>query len=243
MKSFLIYLTLVCFCPSAFSQGLVEELREFYIKADLNCYIDKAQQRMMKQYDWFCQRDTTFNSFASPPDTNFDKSNTVPILNVQFVNTENYNYPDNIYDYITIDSVWAFTFARIDKQMKVYAYANFPAPFTAYLNIKEKKSKQLIKNIKKKQPDLILYCSALDGGFGEVYNNGFMYVKSNDIYMYDKFHGRSYELNEYLQKFLKLNEIHSLNYSVVPLLFQKDGDSSTRRTGNAPLTEIIYCKD
>ncbi len=181
-----------------------------------------------------------------PPKIDLHQSNTVPILNIQFVNTGNYNYFDNIYDYITIDSTWAFTFAYIDKQMNIKAFVNYAASNGSYWDISDRKSpykehKQIIKKISKYEPDLILRSAMLGGGFGVMYDDGFMYIKGNKIYKFIMNSGKSYELNEYFRNYLRIDDIHRyLDFSYIPLIYNKE-DKNKRRTGNARENEKIIC--
>jgi hypothetical protein len=210
----------------------------------MNCYIDRIQQNIVHEYNLQCQWDSAFKS-VPPFDMDLHKIRTVPMLNIQFVNTETYDFSKEIYDYIAIDSVWLFSFACIDKKMNVYAFVNLAGPGWSYWDISDKKSpytkeKLSIKAINKVQPELFLYCASLTGGFGDIFDNGFMYIKNSKIYTYNKYNGKSYELNEYFRTFFSINNIRRLNYSFIPIIHQKD-EKSTRRTGNAPKNEIMIC--
>jgi|GEM_PF-1713603 len=260
----------------SYSQDIVSVMKDFYNTANMDCYIDKAQQRMMKEYDLRCKRLTDFyisyckkyeNNSSNisycqkylqhgditgfplplPPNIDLNQSNTVPILNIQFVNTENYNYSDNIYNYITIDSVWMFSFAYVDKRMNVKAFVNYAAPHQLYWL---EPCKKYLKGINKYKPDLILRCAALAGGIGNISDDGLMYIKDGKIYKYMEYNGKSYELNDFFRRdpcpdnidcYLNLDNIRRyLNQSYIPLIYQKGGVSK-RRTNNAPENEKMIC--
>jgi hypothetical protein len=230
----ILSIAFLSFCHTAHSQNIVEELREFYANADMDCYKDKVQKRITTQRDLFYQWDLYF----PPP---LQQSNTVPILNIQFVNMENFSFSDGIYNYITIDSVWIFSFIYVDKKMTAYAFSNFPAPFRSYGNAENIMSKQLIKNIRKQQPELILYCFALDSGFGKIFNNGFMYLKGDKIYIYDKYDKKNYELDGYFREFFRLRDVRQINYTCLPIEYQDEACDSFRRTGSTPEEWKMIC--
>jgi hypothetical protein len=238
---FLITTGLVLYCVNLHSQDIINVLKNFYGKADIDCYIEKVQKRMHEEHNLLGQWDSLHRLYIPPPDINLSQSILTPILNIQFVNTENYSYSDNIYDYITIDSVWAFSFVYIDKNKKVYASINFAEPYRTY-NIGNKQSEEikLIKKISGYNPELILRCAIIAGGFGNMYDDGYMYIKGDKIYKYIMYNGKSCELNEYFQNYPRIEDTRKyLNHSYIPLIFQKETDE--RRTGNAPENEKMIC--
>jgi hypothetical protein len=201
-------------CHSVYSQNLVEELKKFYTKADLGCYIDKAQKNLLDDHLLRCQMWGIDTTVLPAPKIDLHREKLIPMLKIKFVNTEKYNYNDDIYNFITIDSVVVFTFACIDKQKNVKYFINFFDGEHAYIEIK--RLKNAIKNIIRKQPDMFLHCSTLEGGFGDIFNNGFMYVKGDKIYVYNVNKKKSYELNYYFRTFFRLNDIYSLQYVSIP---------------------------
>ena len=237
---------------NTYSQEIINVIKDFYKNADMNCYIDKAQKRMMEEYELIAQQsqwDSIFRSHVPPPNIDLHQGNTIPILNIQFVNTENYSYTNNIYNYITIDSIWAFTFFHIDKRMKINAIVNNAATYVTYF-IYDKKSRydrkwqyeetKFLKSINKQKPELILRCAIISGGFGKKFDDGYMYVKDDKIYKYVMHNGKSYELNEYFRMTHLENTRSYLNLSYIPLIYQKE-ERDTRRTGNAPKNEMMIC--
>ena len=245
---------------NTYSQDIVSVIKDFYKNADMNCYINKAQKRMMEEYKLLAQWDSIYGVHYPPPEIDLHQSIIVPVLNVQFLNMENYNYSDDIYDYIAIDSVWVFSFVCVDKKIKEYAAVNFPAPSGSYYEInnlpkafRKKSNLIMIKNlINRHKPELILRCAKLAGGIGgkKACDDGYMYIKGDKIYKFVMYDGKSYELNEFFRKgprtdsiydYLNLDNIRLyLCKSYIPLIYRKD-ERDSRRTGNAPENEKMIC--
>jgi len=237
-------------CAISYSQNIVEQLKQFYENADMDCYIAKIQDNINYCFVIDNQNWGRDKHGILPQKVELKKNEIVPMVTIQFINTDSFSFNDDIYNYITIDSVIVFTLAIIDKKMKVKAFANFFDDICYYELDKEPfeniivkiRLKQIIKNIYKKKPELILYCDALRGckGFcGPCDYNGFMFVKNGKLYVYRVVEKDIYELNEYIKRFFSLKRIRSLNYTSIPIIFQKD--ESIRRTGHTPENEKIIC--
>ena len=199
--SYLFYVLVVLFNSVAYSQNVVEQFKEFYLKSDFDCYIDlyqrecelfyKEDAEQFKENCWFCQ---------------FNKENMIFILNVQFANTESYNYGDNIYNYLVVDSVRPFSVVFVDKRMNVLGiWGLHDRPYLE--NMKQKRDKERrkeITNINKEKPELILHFPNI---MVRGYTPFFYYIKDGKIYVsYTRyvsfkhdlyFPWRSQELNEY----------------------------------------------
>lgn len=230
----------------AYSQEIISVLKDFYMDADMDCYTAMAKKRMMDEHYLRGKWSSIYQEYAPSPDIVLNKNNSVPILNVKFINTKDYNYFDDMYDHITIDSVWAFTFFRVDKRMKVDAVINLAMPSSTYFIDKTdfagntKGTTRLLKRINKNNPELILRCAALMGGFGKYVDDGYMYIKGDKIYKYVMYDRKSYELNDYFRNFLRIEDTRCyLNITYIPLIYQKDENS--RHTGNAPENEKMIC--
>jgi len=236
------------FCNSIYSQNIIGQLKQFYKNADMDCYLAKIQKNVN---DYFILDNKNWGRDKYgilPQKIELHKNEIVPMLTIQFVNTDSFNFDKDIYNYITIDSTIVFTLACVDKKMNVTAFANFFDGVNGYWNIekifqyknffKEKKLNHIIKNINKQNPELILFCHSLLG-FGFLGNNGFMFVKNGKIYVYRVIEKDIYELNDYLRKFFSLDLIRSLNYAFIPVIYKND--QSTRRTGHTPKDEKIIC--
>lgn len=234
------------FCIFIHSQNVTDQLLQFYNDADMDCYLAKIQKNIN---DYFVLDNKIWGRDKYgilPQRIELHKDEIVPMLTIQFVNTDSFNFNDDIYNYITIDSSIVFTLACVDKKMNVTAFAHFFDGVNGYWNIekifqcknffKEKKLNHIIKNINKKDPELILYSKVLSD-FHD--NNGFMYVKNGKIYVYRVIEKDIYELNDYIRRFFSINRIRKLNYSYIPIIYQND--QSTRRTGHTPENEKIIC--
>jgi len=113
------------FWNSIHAQNVIEQLKQFYKKADMDCYIAKIQKNVN---DYFVLDNKIWgrDKYGIPSQKiEFHKEEIVPMLTIQFVNTDSFNYCDDIYNYITIDSSIVFTLACVDKTMIVTAFAHF----------------------------------------------------------------------------------------------------------------------
>ena len=139
-----------------------------------------------------------------------------------------------------------YTLARVDEKMNVTAFAHFfggvhgyqdiEKKFSTYSWIERRKLKKIIKNIKKQEPELILYSHAIRGFHDD---NGFMYIKNGKIFVYRVFEKDIYELNDYIQKFYSLESIRDLNTRYIPLIYGDLG--ATRKTGHTPEDQKLIC--
>lgn len=235
------------FCYNIYAQNITEQLKQFYKNADMVCYMAKIQKNVN---DYFILDNKIWGRDKYgifPPKIELHKEEIVPMLTIQFVNTDSYNYNDDIYNYIAIDSSIVFTLACVDKKMNVYAFANFFYWASGYYEFEDDPSfknickkmnfKHIIKNINKQKPEIILYSNVLCG-FHD--NNGFMYIKNGKIYIYRVIEKDIYELNDYIRKFFSLDRIRELNYSYIPIIYQPD--QSPRRTGHTPEDQKIICR-
>lgn len=214
------------FCNDLESQDIIEQLKHFYEKADVDCYIDEIQKNVNMSIDvdnknWGRDKYGIF-----PQKIVLRKEEIVPMLTIQFINTDTFNLNDNIYDHITIDSTIVFTLACVDRKMNVYAFAHFFDGVNGYYEIdndrsiknffKRKRLKHVIKNILKQIPDLILYSHVLCGFHDD---NGFMFVKDGKIFVFHIEKKGIYELNAYIKHFFDLERIRGLNHGFVPNIY------------------------
>ncbi len=213
-------------CNSVYSQNIVDELIQFNKNVDLDCFLINAQENIN---DYFILENENWGNdiykiLPQRIDLNVDE--IVPMLTIKFVNTDKYNFGDDIYNYITIDSVIVFTLACVDKKMNVKAFAHFFDGVNGYYRIdndpaltskSKKQLKSVIKNINKQNPELLLYNHVLSG-FSD--NNGFMFIRHDKIYIYILESKNIYELNEYITSFFDISRIRNLNNSFIPLIYQ-----------------------
>jgi hypothetical protein len=228
---------------SLFSQSTVERLKIFYKTSDFECYIEKTKQNIITAHNAKCEWWGMDSSTIQPPKIDLTLENAVPILNISFINTENYKYTDNIYDYIVIDSVRVFSFAHIDKSfnLKHITYYEF-GDLYADLHKLNPKLKHIIRKINKEKPDLIMCCVSLRNWIPNLDrdDNCFLFVKQNSIYLYHIDNNKKYELNYYVRNFYSLDKIQNLNKTEILSIFTDKG-YSTRITGKTPKNEIQMC--
>lgn len=229
-----------------YSQNIVNQLKQFYENADMDCYTTKVQKNVNDYFELDNKNWGRDKYGILPRKIILQKEAILPLLTIQFINTDSFNYSANIYNYIAIDSAIVFTLACIDKKNNVSSFAHFFDGVNGYYEInedplfhnflKKRKFKHIIKNINKQNPELILYSSVLCG-FHDV--NGFMFVKKEKIFVYRVLENDIYELNDYIRQFFSLDRIRRLNYTFIPIIHQNE--QSTRYTGHTPENEKMIC--
>ena len=137
------------FCINIFSQNTVEQLKQFYSNADMDCYIDKIQNNV-NEYFALVNKTWASDKYNIPPQkVELNKDEIVPMLTIQFINIDTFNLNDNIYNFITIDSSIVFTFACVDNKMNVNAFVHFFDGVNGYYEIdKDPSIKNIIERIK-----------------------------------------------------------------------------------------------
>ena len=232
------------------AQNIISEFKKFVENADLACYEQKIQQDLNKFDKWLTDSLPLFKpkGYANPyrpGNVDLTKENKIFILAVALANTENYNFEDNIYDYLIIDSTRTFVAVCLDEEMNITGVTDIGEPGTFhdskdnfyYHGKKQRKlRKETIKNINKKSPDLILYC---DEWFGS-----FLYIKGEKIYQYF-LTGKSKEFNEYVREAPDISIIRRSNRMTLPDSKLFDGKGSKplfyRFTGHTPPNEVRLC--
>lgn len=227
------------------SQGIVGQLKQFYQNADMDCYLPRIQKNIN---DFFVLDNQIWGRDRYgivPPKIELEKDKIVPMLTIQFINTDSFNLNDDIYNHIAIDSSIVFMLACVDKQMNVKAFAHFFLWVDGYYEVdkvvtsktyfEKLKLKHIIRNINKQKPEMILFCGTMMG-FHD--HNGFMFVRNGKIYVYRVIEKDFYELNDYIRRFFSLKTIRELNYSYLPVIYQ---DHSIRRTGHTPENAKMIC--
>ena len=237
MKRYHLLYVLTVLCNSvAYSQNVLEQIKEFYLKSDLDCYIDLYQRecatlyrgdsKQFKENCWFSK---------------FNKENMIFILNIQFANTETYNFDDDICNYLVVDSARTFSIAFVDNKMNVLGISGLHNnPFLR--NTKQKLNKEYqkaIKDINKEKPELILH-------FPNILVRGYTpclyYIKDGKIYVFFTRNrdllGKSQELNEYIRSdfsYFNLNYIRQLD-RITDLQSQ-----DIRFGGHTPIEQMRVC--
>lgn len=244
-----ISILLLCFCNSLFSQNIVEKLKDFYANADLECYEKKIQKDLQKYDSMIVKFLPIMGSMPHAPvrpgNVNLSKENKIFVLAVTLSNTEAYTFEDDIYDYIILDSLRTFIIVCVDDKSNVIGYTDTEEP-GSYVDIKDdfyfhdrSRRRQIrngIKNIKKENPEIILFCHA--------FWSSFMYIKENKIYAYDTKKGNSKELNELVREVSDINLIRRSNFILWPLSKELEIGSHPikyRLTGHTPVNEARIC--
>lgn len=251
MKSILLILTTLFCYNTAVCQSTISNLKEFYEQADLLCYEKLIQQDMEKYDKWFMDSlpiiDTFLMSrskFIRPGKINLKEENKVFILAISLANTENYKFDDNIYDYIIIDSLRSFIIACVDENYILKGYTDYEEP-GMYLSLTDNfyykkkirnKINKTIQNIKKVNPEIIMYCSNWWGTF--------LYLKNNKIYIHYCENDKNVEFNEDLRRYTDVNIIRRSNRIALPLTKEFEqvvSNSYYRLTGHTPVNEVRLC--
>lgn len=247
----ILIISLIISCAKAMSQTeIINTLKDFYSKADFRCYDQKIQQDLNRFNVWLTDSLPILKSplFIEYRAANIDlqKEKKIHILAVTFANTENYQYGNNIYNHIIIDSLRTFIVACVDDKMNLTGLTDISEKGT-FIDLKDdfyyprKKRRhsirQTLKNINKENPDLILFCDA--------FFSSFLYVKNNLIYVYNISDGSKKELNEVVKECTDINIIRNSNKIVRPLTKRfKNTDFLSifyRKTGHTPPDEVRIC--
>lgn len=221
-KDLILLLVGLLFCGNAFSQDIISRLKTFYNEADMDYYTGIIEKNVWDCYKAQCVKWNVAES-VNPPRTDLLKGNTVPMLAVQFMDMEDFDLGENIYDHITIDSNRVFTLACVDDQMKVQAFANYYDGTYAWTDLNSVRPSeieilgQVIKNINERQPELILFCHSLKRPRDL---NSFMYIKDGLIYVYRAKEDDVIELNNYVGLFFTNEDVRNLGYTAVPFVDQ-----------------------
>lgn len=271
MKDILSIILILLICANGFSQSIINTLLHFAANADMNCYYSMIQRNVNT---YFAQEHRNFGRDANIPLQNITiinnirdavltanlldikqnepslhsvSMNIVPLLAIQFVNTDAFNMEDCIYDYISIDSTIVFSLACVDKKKRVKSFVHFFDGYSGYQSIGQfkhcpksialngKKMRYIIKKITKFNPDLLLVTNFLCKNVGEV-----LFLKDSNIYIYDLTRNKSVEIDSYIKQKYNLVEIRTLNRKYIPYIYSNT--MSTKTTGNTPQEQINICK-
>ena len=243
-KDLILLLVGLLFCGNAFSQDIISRLKTFYNEADMDYYTGIIEKNVWDCYKAQCVKWNVAES-VNPPRTDLLKGNTVPMLAVQFMDMEDFDLGENIYDHITIDSNRVFTLACVDDQMKVQAFANYYDGTYAWTDLNSVRPSeieilgQVIKNINERQPELILFCHSLKRPRDL---NSFMYIKDGLIYVYRAKEDDVIELNNYVGLFFTNEDVRNLGYTAVPFVDQYYRKMEPfHRTGKTQQSKIKIC--
>ena len=180
MKSHCIFYVLIAFCwNSVYSQSKTEYFKEVYSSLDTACYRIKIQEDINKFDQWLKDSLSVYNSIGMKPlhrpsGIDLQRENKIYALAVTLTNTANYSFEDDIYDYLIIDSSRVLVSICVDDKMNVTGITDteFPGSFIDlkddfyFFSKKERKQiKEMIHNIDKDEPELILFCSEWHSSF------------------------------------------------------------------------------
>ena len=266
MKRFFYTMFYIILSVSVNGQNIIEQLKTFSQNADMDCYykmIEKNVNIYFKQeyehrgYWAYCSncssieilKDSGGYRLAShlvsyltgKDDIVSDTTRIVPILRVQFINTDRYKEGDNLYDYMCLDSTVVFSLASVDRKNRVKAYLHFFNSYSGYIIPKEEPrwcesrsvyyKKNVLNKIKAKNPDLIMSAVFIE-------TPHLLYVKDGLIFVYNHEKDVSTELNEYVRK--RYKRVSLLSVVRIPYIYAKlIGELTT--TGHTPKDRINLC--
>lgn len=245
---FIAGLSGLLFSGSLYAQNVISNLKQFRNNADMAYYAQVAQKNIEECHKAQCEKWNVSRDTNRPPLLDLSGNGAVPMLAIQFARMDNFDWETgNIYDHMIIDSLRVFTFACVDKEMNVHAFANYFDGEYAYADLKsvrpdeEESLRQVIRNINRRQPEKLLYSHSLRKEQEDL--NGFMYVKGDSIYVYRPKENDTYELNDYVARFFDVNELRNLGMSSVPFIHQYyDKEESRCKVGNLPSDKSIIKK-
>lgn len=252
MKTKYLTFIVIFIGESIFAQDkIINQFKEFVANADMTCYEQKIQQDLYNLDKWLIDSFPILNKYGrvtpyKPGNVDLQKERKIFVLAVSLYNTENYNFDDNIYDYLIIDSLRTFIAICVDEKMNVTGITDVDEPGTFY-DLKDnfyywskKRRNQIrtmIKNINKENPDLLLFCESWDGSF--------LYIKGEKIYQYIVKTGKSIEFNKHIRECPDINLIRGSNRIGWPETKMFDVrysfSSIYRYTGHTPPNEVRMC--
>ena len=80
------------FCNDLESQDIIEQLKQFYEKADVDCYIDEIQENVNMSIDVDNKNWGRDEYGIFPQKIVLRKEEIVPMLTIQFINTDTFNF-------------------------------------------------------------------------------------------------------------------------------------------------------
>jgi hypothetical protein len=246
------------------SQNTIDAIINFYNQADMDCYYSMIEQNVNRYFlqehkNWKqdklgipCDSIIIMNNngeynlvtkkYIREDETSrvcMDTTRIVPLLAVQFINTDEYKPDDNIYNNICIDSTIVFSLASVDKHNKLTSLLHFFDGYFGYYDVLSDPaklySKNVIQKIQKFNPSLMLVAHFKQENLGY-----FLFIKDSAIYVYDTKTNKCVELNIYLKNKYRIEEIRSFNHVYIPLIYTNKME--TRTTGNTPIEQINICK-
>lgn len=247
----IICIALLFFLNAVYGQSKIDFFKEFYNNADTTCYMQRIQKDIDSFDAWL--KDSVpllshgMQPWYEPANIDLKKENKIFALAISLVNTENYRFEDNIYDYLVIDSTRTFIIVTVDNKMNVTgitdisdigSYQDVKSDLYYLKKKKKKRVRELIKNINKQSPDLIMYLDELSGTF--------LFIKGDKIFVYDPMKGEGQEFNEHVKEHLQIDFVRRLNQVSFRYKNWLKGDYSDpsfyRLTGNTPPDELRICE-
>ena len=246
MRIYFLILSGIFYAGSLCSQHkIINQLKDFSANSNLVWYEQKIQQDLNKYDEWLKNSYKNLTSHTyKPADIDLQKENKIFALAVALANTENYDFKDDIYDYLIIDSLRTFIIVCVDDKMNVTGITDLEEPggfhrlddlfFCSRTKERRNRIRKIIKNINKEKPDLILYC--------ENWLGAFLYIKNEKIYIYNLKTRSGREFNEYVRESPNVNFIQRSNEMLWPYSKEKERKGSIYRlTGHTPLHEVRLC--
>lgn len=209
-------------------QEVVSKLIDFYQSADMDYYIEEANNNIEKSLH------NASRQFISIDSSDYNiiihkesiPKTIIPFLCVEFKDMAMFDERSSIYNHIIIDSAIVFVFIQVDNK-RIKRIINTPDygvfSYEGQGTIKQFFSSLLssdfyhfnnyylqnraLRLVKKKKPDCLLFCPRL-GGDG--YNlicilKDLLFVKNGHIYILRSSESKVYELDEYAHRCLKDN--------------------------------------
>lgn len=277
MKHLLILFFIALVGGNAYGQNIIGYLKSFCNDANMNCYYEMIQRNVnlffhqdheswkREEHNIPCPNieiqtdanDTiliTKSVYSNSGD--FIKSeitHIIPLVSIQFINTDKFNIEDNVYEYLSLDSTVVFTLASVDKKNNISSFLHFFDGYTGYERVEchslaffkkiypkylaqyRKNLPYAIKRIQQHNPDLIMITH-----FGNENIGRFLFVKNFDIYYYDVVNDTEVELNTFLKQNYKLAQLRTLNKKCIPYIYSNMGAKAI--SNNTPKLPINLCE-
>ena len=146
-----------------------------------------------------------------------DSFDVIPVWRIKFVNMEQFEMTEDLYDHIRIDRERPITLFGVDSRYNTKYWPqdsdDFCCSYFVFTNLFEQWLFRLFHNksrpfcsvyLRNRHPDLLLTNTYIDGRFGG------LFVKGDNIYVQDWPSKHLYELNHYIKSKFSLYEIRNL---------------------------------
>ncbi len=185
----------------------------------------------------------------------------IPVLCIEFKDMDSFDGTKSIYSHIIIDSTIVFVLFEVNKwgrTERILHFAQDSYPISdltgrsflmfrfsaeARSNYADyRKMRYALKTVKRKKPDLLLFCPRLGGGGKNMLSpiSDLLYIKNNQIYLFRTAKRRSYEIDDYAHNlFQRVGSLATWSELETPNIYVTTKSTKARKAGYTPKEQII----